>query len=438
METKTSRAGEPSRGDWLIRAVCALACACAAVFAAWFALPGTRQQLEFVTGETQALSQLRALWNLALDQTRPPLALASDAAIQPALFDSPYGVNTFLEQEVEEAKRERTVRMIAEAGFTWIRQEFPWADIEIHAKGDFQDRRHEPERSAWEKYDDIVALAEQHGLRVIARLSSPPEWAHAGYTDLGAFGPPADFEDYADYVEAVVARYKGRIAVYQLWNEPNIYPEWGEQAVNPEDYARMLCLAYQRAKNVDSQVTILSAALAPTVAQDGRDLSDLIFLQRMYNAGAGECFDVMSAQGYGLFSGPYDRRTSPLVTNVGRHTLLRDIMVNNGDARKPIWLAEMNWNAVPNTPDAIQGVGRYGIVTEAEQARYVPQTYERAAREWPWVGVLSVWFFRRPSDAERGQSWYYFRMVEPDFAPVALYGSMKAHIADWRARLKEP
>jgi hypothetical protein len=61
----------------------------------------------------------------------------------------PFGVNTFLEQEAEPEKRDRSLRLIAEAGFHWIRQEFPWEDIEIHGKGDFEDRRHEPYRSAW-------------------------------------------------------------------------------------------------------------------------------------------------------------------------------------------------------------------------------------------------------------------------------------------------
>ncbi len=292
-------------------------CLALAVFAVWFALPSTRQQLVNVTGEEQALPQLRALWNLLLEQTRPPLDLALDAPVDPAAGLNPYGVNTFLEQEVEASKRERTLEMARQAGFGWVRQEFPWADIEIHGKGDFEDRRHEPARSAWDKYDNIVSLAEKNDLELIARLSSPPQWAHGGYKDLGDFGPPARFEDYADYVAAVVSRYKGRVRYYQIWNEPNIYPEWGEQAVNPEDYAKMLCLAYQRAKQVDPDAVIIAAALAPTVAQDGRDLSDLIYFQRMYNAGAGRCFDIASAQGYGLFSGPYDRRVSPLTTNVG-------------------------------------------------------------------------------------------------------------------------
>ena len=103
-------------------------------------------------------------------------------------------------------------------------------------------------------------------------------------------------------------------------------------------------------------------------------------------------------------------------------------MVQNGDATKPIWLSELNWNAVPNTQGNIQGWGKYGMATEQQQADYVPATYERARKEWPWVGVMAIWFFKRASDAERDQSWYYFRMLEPDFSPTPLYDSMKRYM----------
>lgn len=410
----------------------------ALVFAAWFTLPSTAQQLMALTGEEERVSQLRGLWNLLLDQARPPLQLAADAEIKHVKDVSPFGVNTFLEQEVEEAKRDRSLQMISESGFAWVRQQFPWADIEIDKKGDFTDRRNPPVRSAWDKYDNIVTLAERHGLQMIARLSAPPKWAHIGKSELGDFGPPADFSDFADYVEAVVSRYKGRIRYYQIWNEPNIYPEWGEQQVNPEDYTRLLCTAYQRARQVDPNVVIISAALAPTVAQDGRDLSDLVFLQRMYNTGASHCFDILSAQGYGLFSGPNDHRLNPLTTNVARHVLLRDIMVRNGDANKPIWLAELNWNAVPSTPDSIHNWGVYGVVSADEQSIYVPLTYERAQKEWPWIGVMSIWFFKRASDSERDQAWYYFRMLEPDFTPTPLYDTMKRYMQGRKAPARQP
>lgn len=390
-----------------------------------------RAWLFSITGEERLVPQWRGLVQWAFRWTRPLPHTSDDVAVAHTDLP-PFGVNTFLDQEVEPEKRAQSLQMIADAGFHWIRQQFPWADIEIHGKGDFEDRRHEPYRSAWDKYDNIVALTEQYGLSIIARLDAPPEWSrHDGHA-RGAFGPPDDIADYADYITAVVERYHGRIHFYQIWNEPNIYPEWGNQPVDPEAYTQLLCLAYARIKAIDPQAVIISGAMAPTAelgtwnpAYAGNNLMDVVFLQRMYDAGAGACFDVMAVNDYMLWSGPTDRRMRPTQNqvNFSRPLWVRDVMVANGDAHKPIWISEMNSNAAPEGIEA-----RFGRVTLEQQARYAPLAYERIQREWPWAGVTTVWFFKRASDAERDQPFYYFRMVEPDFTPLLLYESMSTYL----------
>ena len=40
------------------------------------------------------------------------------------------------------------------------------------------------------------------------------------------------------------------------------------------------------------------------------------------------------------------------------------------------------------------------------------------------MGVNAYWFFKRPADWERGQAWYYFRMLEPDFTPLPVYDAV--------------
>jgi len=393
--------------------------------AALFLARNTLQTVLFnVTGEESLLGQARGLIDLASNFTRPMPNTADNVRVDEAGVN-PFGVNTFLEQEVEPAKRDRQLQMMADAGFTWIRQQFPWADIEISGKGNFQDCRNGPCIDAWAKYDNIVELAQQHSINVIARLDAPPKWAQA---TSGDFAPPANFDDYGDYVAAVADRYKGRVQYYQIWNEPNNYPEWGELPVNPEDFTKLLCTAYRRIKEVDPNAKVLAPALTPTISLEpgpgpGTGLNDFIFLQRMYDAGAGQCFDIMSAQAYGLFSGPTDRRMRPRNVNFARPMYIRDIMVQNGDAHKPIWISEMNWNTVPD------GVAdkRFGQVSLETQARFLPLAYERIRTEWPWVGVASTWFFKPASDAEKDQAKYYFRMINPDFTPLPVYDAMKQH-----------
>jgi polysaccharide biosynthesis protein PslG len=380
------------------------------------------------TGEEDLLPQIKGLTDLAADLARPRLDLAPATALTYAV-DNPFGVNVFLEQEADPAKRKLAVQMAAAAGFHWLRQEFPWEDIEIHGKGDFEDRRHEPYRSAWDKYDHIVALAEQEGMELIVRLSNPPAWSRAGGDEVGSYAPPDDFQDFADYVYAVASRYRGQVRYYQLWNEPNIYPEWGNRPVSPEEYTALLKAGAMAVREADPGAVVIAGALAATIDLDGtmtpgHNFNDLLFLQRMYDAGAAPYFDIMAVQGYGLWSGPTDHRMHPRVMNFGRPQFVRDLMVANGDGHKPIWISEMNWNAAPEDVDP-----RYGRVSLEQQAENLPLAYQRIRQEWPWLGVANVWYLKRATDAwdQARKPEAYFRLLDPDFTPQPVYEAMKRY-----------
>jgi hypothetical protein len=248
---------------------------------------------------------------------------------------------------------------------------------------------------------------------------------------LGPFAPPDDPQDFANYAAAVAERYQGRLRYYQVWNEPNIWQEWGNQPVDPEGYTALLCATYAALKQVDPNIVVVSGVLAPNAElgalndAGGNNLNDFVYLERMYAAGAQPCFDVLSVQGYGLWSGPTDHRQRPLIINYGRNVFIRDLMVRHGDANKAIWISEMNWNTVPSELGLYPN---FGQVTEEQQARYAPLAYQRAQEEWPWVGVTAFWFFKRADDADRNSVWYYFRMAEPDFTLLPVYHTMSAYM----------
>ncbi len=396
------------------------------------------------TGEEAAAGQARSLVEVAGNLIRQPLATEPLAPIANKV-DFPYGINTFLEQEVERPKLEAMLGMIRDAGFRWLRQEFPWEDLEVDGRGQFTDSRLDRDGDGqpdtidtWLKYDQIVDLTEAFGLRLMARLSNPPAWTRAD-PDAGDRAPPDDLADFVNFVTTLASRYRGRISHYQIWNEPNIYPEWGENPIDPAGYAELLCRAYHALKAVDSDILVISGAIAPTIALDGsRNLSDLVFLQALYDHGGSACFDVLSAQGYGLRSGPTDRRLRATSVNVARHVYYRDIMVRNGDAHKPIWLSEAAWNATLDAelpPEQISLYGAYGNVTQAQAARYMPIFYERIQQEWPWIGNVMYWFFTRKDPFEADQAFYYFRMAEPDyqpekpsFTPLPVYHSVQDYL----------
>ena len=384
-----------------------------------------------LTGEESLPGQTIGVLHWLNTALRPQLDLATSATMEHANV-SHFGMNVFLQLEPSLDVREEAFRQLDQAGFRFVRQSFVWEDIEHHAKGDFVDKRNlnvYPDGvSAWEKYDNLAMLANKYNIEILARIDNPPVWSRAAGNEGGSYAPPDNFDDYGDFVAAVVGRYTGQITYFQLWNEPNGNGEWGTQGVNPEQFTQLLCIGYQRAKAANPDAVIVAPALTPTFNVSNEHLNDLIFMQRMYDAGAGDCFDVMSAQGYGLRSGPSDQRLQWNRVNFPYHLFMRDMMVANGDAEKPIWISETGWNMVPLDlfPD---GTEQYGRVDLAEQARYAVEMYERVQREWPWIGVANYWFLKRPAP-EPDQQSYYFRVMEPNFEPLPVWDALADYVPD--------
>lgn len=369
------------------------------------------------TGEESWWEGIKGAGALAvLAVTGPELDLAPDAPIHHKGANR-FGVNTFVQLEADPANVRRSFAMLRDAGIGWARQQFPWEDIEIHGRGDFEDRRNAPPRSAWDKYDRIVQTATDHGVQLLVRLDDPPDWAYAHPEQQGAKkGPPDDLEDFGNFVAAVVERYCGRVRYYQIWNEPNIYPEWGERDVDPEGYARLLGVASQRAHAACDDVVVVSAALAPTTEPGGRNMDDLRYLDALYRAGWQNEFDVLAVQAFGLWTGPTDRRASADRVNFSRPMLLRDVMVRHNDADKAVWITEFGWDSPPPLMAA-----PYGRVDESLRAVYTRQAYDRMAEEWPWVGTAFLWFLRRPDWEWHRRPEGYFRVLEPDWRKTETY-----------------
>lgn len=324
---------------------------------------------------------------------------------------NPYGANFFLQWEAEPFKREKTVEMAAEAGIGWAKQQFPWNDIEPS-----------PGQYHWAKYDAIVDLYQKYGLDVIARLDRPPDWTRQD--DRFPQRPPDDFSDYGDFVERFVRHYEGRIHYIQVWNEPNIFPEWGDQPVDPAAYVDLLSIAYRRVKSVDPDIYVLSAPLAINLEDfpARRNLNDLIFLEEMYQAGASDYFDILSANAFGMDRPPTDP-PHPDVLNFRRVELQREIMVRYGDDEKPIWFNEYGWNAAPANFPPHKLI--WQRVSEEQQARWTVEGIEWAREHWPWAGVFNIWYFRQIGDRPPERADYYFRMVDVDFTPRRVYKAVQ-------------
>ena len=333
---------------------------------------------------------------------------------------NPYGANFFLGREVEPWKIDKTLQMAADAGLGWVKLQIPWEQIEPQRKGEFLTPQ--TRDSTWDRTDRIVEVCEQYGLDIVARLDRPPDWARQDNTYRQA--PPDDPADYGDFVYAFVSRYRGRIHYIQIWNEPNIFPEWGNKPVDPDAYVELLKIAYLRAKEADPNIRVLCAPLAITLGEPHpepgkwRSMNDLQYLEAMYEAGAAPYFDVYSANAFGLQYPPEDP-PDPRVLNFQRVVLHREIMERYGDSDKAIWFNEYGWNVAPEGMSSEKLI--WQRVSEQEQADYTLRGIRLAREEWPWAGAFMIWYFRQVGNVSPDDPEYYFRMVDPDFTPRQVY-----------------
>jgi hypothetical protein len=345
--------------------------------------------------------------------TAGPGPAETEANAPPAL-----GMNVFLEQEVEPSKRQRSLDLLHAAGVTWIRQELPWEQIEPLAKGETTDPTYGG--STWTKFDDIVDRASATGMHLVLRLDTSPRWALPPDATDG-LSPPINDDDYFDFVTQVATRYRGKVAAYQVWNEPNLTSEWGHQPPDASAYARLLQGASSRIRAADPDALVVMAALSPTLTENSDAMNELVYLQQLYDAGARGAFDVLAVQAYGLRGGPDDPRVGSEDVTFSRPTLIREVMERNGDSAVPVWATEMGWNVNPPS----FAVQQFGRVTPDLQARYTVRAFERAGEQWPWLKVGFVWFWKRADDTNRNQDWYWFRVAEPDFTLQPVYYALR-------------
>jgi hypothetical protein len=320
--------------------------------------------------------------------------------------------HTRLTDEVEAWKIQKTLQLVREMGATTIVELFPWAYIEGQ-QGRFD----------WSHPDRIINLARHEGLRVIARLGVVPEWGR--YTPAEWSGPadqrqprplytlpPERYADYAAFVGAFAARYRGVVDHIVPWNEPNLSFEWGGRRVSPAEYADFLKLIHAAAHAANPDVMILGAALAPTLEPETSAvaLDDVIFLRQLYAAGGGAAFDALAVHTYG-FTLPADDPPARDRLNFRRYELLREVMREFGDGDKPVYITESSWNDHPRWNNA---------VTPGERITNTLAAIRLAEERWPAVRALCFWYFRAPVPTRSHPDYFAFVTSEFRLKPIYL------------------
>jgi len=185
----------------------------------------------------------------------------------------------------------------------WIKHQTRWEVMEP-VKGEID----------WTILDIVIPEAHKKGVNVMLSIVTAPDWARQPGADLTKHGPPANPQDYVNFVTAILDRYledyPGTIGAIEVWNEMNLDREWASvNGLSSREYIALLAATYNAIKAIDPGIIVISGALSPGggwTEPDGRvsAIDDFNYLDALLNNGMLNYADCVGAHHNGYNIGP--------------------------------------------------------------------------------------------------------------------------------------
>ena len=197
-----------------------------------------------------------------------------------------------------------------------------------------------PRRDRWdfERLDAHIALAEANGVPVLYTLGSTPRWSSARPDEPGPYGPgcaaePRAMGDWQDYVSRVAMRYRGRIATYEVWNEPyfsDLVADRGQPGFFSGSVVQMVEMT--RIARDAIRAADPDAKLATPGFVNGTHRLD-----RFLAAGGAELVDIVAYHFYARDAAQFSAQIAEV----------RAVMARRGVAHLPLWNTECGIERMP-------------------------------------------------------------------------------------------
>jgi LysM repeat protein len=271
-------------------------------------------------------------------------------------------------------------QQITQLGMTWAKVDVYWRDLEP-TQGQIN----------FTPLDPVVEALNRSGLKIMFTVSTSPKWAR---TSVDEDGPPDDYATFATFVGALAQRYAGKVAAYEIWDEPNLRREWNSKAhkLGAGEYIQLLSKGDAAIKAADATAKVITAGLAPTGFNDGVNaVDDRVFLQDLYSNKVASFSDAIGAHPGGWANPPDSRccKQSPGVKTHFDHPSFyfldtlndyRQIMIRNNAGGTPIWVTKFGWGSSEDAPPPGQNNIFLTYTSLAQQAQYDPRGFELGAQ----------------------------------------------------------
>ncbi|MEQ8672180.1 MAG: hypothetical protein RLP44_21250 [Aggregatilineales bacterium] len=335
---------------------------------------------------------------------------------------------------------------VGNLGLNWYKQQIRWDEIET-APGEFD----------WGRTDVSMRIQAEYGFRVLATVVTTPEWAREAGADLAEVGPPADNQDYVNFLRALLERYPGQIHAIEVWNEQNIDREWASpDGLSAAGYVDLLRESFIAIKDMDPGIIVISGALSPTggfVDPQGvvRAIDDFDFMDQLIDAGMLNYADCIGAHhnGYNIspsvtwdnvendpnatFRGPFDNPHHSWSFRSTLQTYANKIQLAGGDQK--LCVTEFGWPVTEDLGGTPEGFGFADDNTLDEQAEWIIEAIDNMI-EWDIVWIASVWNLNYGAQAgwDPSSDNTPYSLIGPDFARRPAFDA----IVEWtRARQED-
>ena len=294
----------------------------------------------------------------------------------------------------------KSIKLMKEAGVGIVRMDFLWDEIEPK-KGSFD----------FAKYDCIVDLLVENNIEILGLLNYSASWATA-CSEWNC--PPEDSKLFVNYAEKVIARYKGKIKYWEIWNEPDSAIYWSKQD-GMKGYCELLRQVYLAAKKINPDCKILNGGLASGAAS----------VNRLYDNGSKDYFDIMNVH---FFESPLHQNAIKGAKSFIKLTY--KIMSRNGDGHKKIWVTEIGCPGV-----------RRGVTVkswwvgdnpnEKQQAEWVKSVYTELLKDKNIEKIF--WAFFRDCKGHWDNGIDYFGLIRWDFSKKPSFKAYQESFKSWES-----
>lgn len=194
-----------------------------------------------------------------------------------------------------EGQQETWMNEVEKLNMNWIKQQVRWELMEP-----------QEDQYDWAALDIGLSEASERDIKVLLSIVTAPDWAREPGVNLEEHGPPADPNDYAEFVVKILERYPNQVHAIEIWNEQNLDREWtSTRGLVPADYVELLRVTSQRIKEIDPGIVVVSGALSPTGLDNRVNAwDDFAYLQAMIDAGLLNYSDCIGAHHNGINIGP--------------------------------------------------------------------------------------------------------------------------------------